>query len=266
MRSGGLRTKGIAKQSSKHMPLITVITVVRNGEKTLEQTILSVIDQTYQNVEYIIIDGVSTDNTLDIVRKYEDRIDYWMSEPDGGIYYAMNKGIDLASGEWINFMNSGDSFYKENTVDSVIPFLMNLKIDLVIGQANICVNKNDSRVMFPKFNKSQMIDRFCHQACFFRNNNLFYDVKFKVCSDRALIQTFTTTKILLINIVICNYDITGISNKRYFLRMKETIKINNESMIFLKSIILYLRYLIVSCIKIFLPYQIVKKLENRNNV
>jgi glycosyltransferase involved in cell wall biosynthesis len=103
MQSGGLRANGITKRSQENMPLIAVITVVRNGEKTLEQTILSAINQTYTNVEYIVVDGASTDGTLDIIRKYDDRIGYWVSEPDEGIYDAMNKGIDLATGEWINF-------------------------------------------------------------------------------------------------------------------------------------------------------------------
>jgi glycosyltransferase involved in cell wall biosynthesis len=119
MESGGLRTKGITKQSQPTMPLITVITVVRNGEKTLEQTILSVVNQTYGNIDYIIVDGASTDGTLDIIRKYEDKIDYWQSEPDEGIYSAMNKGIDLADGEWINFMNSGDCFVDCNVLNNI---------------------------------------------------------------------------------------------------------------------------------------------------
>lgn len=78
------------------MPKVSIITVVYNGEKELENTILSVIRQTYDNLEYIIVDGGSTDNTINIIKKYANKISYWISEPDKGIYDAMNKGIDVA--------------------------------------------------------------------------------------------------------------------------------------------------------------------------
>jgi glycosyltransferase involved in cell wall biosynthesis len=106
---GGLRTQGYFKQSLPDKPLISVITVVFNGEKHLEDTIQSVINQTYDNVEYIIIDGGSTDGTLDIIRKYAGKIDYWVSERDGGIYDAMNKGWELTTYDaFILIINSGD--------------------------------------------------------------------------------------------------------------------------------------------------------------
>ena len=89
-------------------PLVSVITVVYNGEKYLEQTIQSVINQTYNNIEYIIIDGGSTDTTLDIIKKYKDYISYFISEPDNGLYDAMNKGIRRANGELIGMLNSDD--------------------------------------------------------------------------------------------------------------------------------------------------------------
>ena len=93
----------------KNNILISVVTVSYNAVATIEQTLLSVINQTYPNIEYIIIDGGSTDGTVDIIKKYADEIVYWISEPDKGIYDAMNKGIKKANGEWINFINAGDS-------------------------------------------------------------------------------------------------------------------------------------------------------------
>jgi len=113
---GGLRTRGYFKASYPEKPLITIVTVVFNGEQFIENTIQNVLGQAYDNVEYIIIDGGSTDNTLEIIMRYEHAIDYIVSEKDNGIYDAMNKGIKLASGDWINFMNAGDTFFSVTTL------------------------------------------------------------------------------------------------------------------------------------------------------
>lgn len=115
---GGLRTKGCFKKSLPEKPLISVVTVVFNGEKYLEETIQSVLNQTYSNIEYIIIDGGSTDGTIDIIRKFEDTIDYWVSEPDKGIYDAMNKGICCATGVIVGLLNCGD-FYNTFALSKV---------------------------------------------------------------------------------------------------------------------------------------------------
>jgi glycosyltransferase involved in cell wall biosynthesis len=117
--AGGFRSKGRGKKSLPGSPLVTVITVVFNGKKHLEQTILSVLDQSYKNIEYIVVDGGSTDGTLDILIKYDDRIDYWVSEPDNGIYDAMNKGIGLAKGELIGIINS-DDYYLDGAVEKIV--------------------------------------------------------------------------------------------------------------------------------------------------
>jgi glycosyltransferase involved in cell wall biosynthesis len=108
-KRGGLRAAGYFKISTPEKPIVTIITAVFNGAQYIEQTISSVLNQTYYNVEYIIIDGGSADGTLDIIRKYDDKIDYWVSEPDKGIYDAMNKGWAAASeNSYILFLGAGD--------------------------------------------------------------------------------------------------------------------------------------------------------------
>lgn len=102
-----------------NFPLISVITACYNAEETIEKTILSVINQTYPNIEYIIVDGGSKDGTIDIIKKYSKRVSCWISESDNGVYDAMNKGIHLAHGEWLNFMNSGDTFVDNDVLLSV---------------------------------------------------------------------------------------------------------------------------------------------------
>ena len=124
---GGLRTQGLYKQSLKQnnsnsdqLPLVTVVTIVFNGAEHLEETILNVLNQTYNNLEYIIIDGGSTDNSLDIIRQYEQQLDYWVSEPDQGIADGMNKGISLATGDLIHHLHSGDLFDQAETIELVV--------------------------------------------------------------------------------------------------------------------------------------------------
>jgi glycosyltransferase involved in cell wall biosynthesis len=123
----------------KVKPLITVMTVVFNGAKTLEQTILSVINQSYKNVEFIIIDGGSTDGTLDIIQKYEHAIDYWMSEPDKGIYDAFNKAVTCANGDWLCFIGSDDYLWDNSVLARMAPNLLSVlpTIKLVYGQVAI---------------------------------------------------------------------------------------------------------------------------------
>ncbi|RZK61390.1 MAG: glycosyltransferase, partial [Pedobacter sp.] len=101
------------------MPKLTVITIVYNNVRDIERTINSVLNQTYPKIEYIIIDGKSTDGTLDIIEKYRSKISKIVSEPDKGIYDAMNKGLALATGDYVLFMNSGDEIYDETTVEDI---------------------------------------------------------------------------------------------------------------------------------------------------
>ena len=104
-------------------PLISVITVSYNAVLTIEQTILSVINQTYLNIEYIIIDGGSTDGTVNVIKKYADKIAYWVSESDKGIYDAMNKGIAYSHGEYCNFINAGDKFCSSVGIENKLNYI-----------------------------------------------------------------------------------------------------------------------------------------------
>jgi len=144
---GGARARGNLKRSLPSKPLVTVITVVFNGAETLEHTIRSVNEQTYDNVEHIIIDGGSTDATLDILRKYEDSIDYWVSEKDAGIYDAMNKGIALARGDYIGMLNSDDYFAKPSALKIVATNFMASNVDAVFSCLDIVDPTNLNRVL-----------------------------------------------------------------------------------------------------------------------
>ncbi len=117
--------KIINKESNKR-PLITIITVVLNDEANIENTILSILNQKYQNIEYIIIDGYSTDNTKEIIKKYSKKISYWQSEKDQGIYDAFNKGLEKANGDLIGFVNSGD-LLTENSLEYLVDYYNRFK-------------------------------------------------------------------------------------------------------------------------------------------
>lgn len=130
----------------KNKPLVSIITVVYNGEKFLEETIKSVINQTYTNIEYIIIDGESNDGTINIIKKYEDSISHWISEKDDGIYDAMNKGIDACSGDIIGLINA-DDWYQLDTVEKVVKaYLFSDKNTLFYGDLNVHNDKQTSYV------------------------------------------------------------------------------------------------------------------------
>lgn len=117
---GGKRwARGVRRGLKTPLPLVSVVTVVRNGEATIEQTIKSVTGQTYANIEYIIVDGGSCDGTVNIIKRYERYIDYWLSEPDQGISDAFNKGIRLSSGELVGIINA-DDWYELDAVEAVV--------------------------------------------------------------------------------------------------------------------------------------------------
>ena len=148
---GGLRTIGVEKKSEVNFPLVTIITVVLNGEKYLEQTFKSVFNQSYSNIEYIVIDGGSKDNTIDIIEKYTNQIDFWQSEPDKGLYFAMNKGIGLAKGELIGILNA-DDYCTEDAVKLVVEAYLKTNADVFHGDI-LLLTDNESVKMKPDFSK-----------------------------------------------------------------------------------------------------------------
>lgn len=202
---------------NKNKPLISIITVVYNGENFLEETIKSVINQTYSNVEYIIIDGGSSDSTVDIIQKYDNNIDYWKSEKDSGIYEAMNKGIDMATGGWINFMNAGDSFYNENTLEQL--FLDNdyTKYDIVYGNHKV-IYTNKSRIAMAGCIKDIWKgSQFCHQSTFVstkvHKKNKF-NLSNRIGADFEFFYNLYKQNLNFkyIDIVIANYSAGGLSD------------------------------------------------------
>ncbi len=132
--SGGLRKKNFFKTNTPSEPLISIITVVLDNEKYLQECLDSLHIQKYKNYEHIIIDGGSLDKTIDIIKKNENKIDYWISEKDKGIYDAFNKGMAEAKGEYIGFLNSDDVFYNKDTLNHVIDsFKSNKNLDFIYG-------------------------------------------------------------------------------------------------------------------------------------
>lgn len=119
VRKGGRRTRNELREGGRDAPLVSVIIPTRNSETSLPRCLDSVLAQTYPHVEIIVVDGASTDGTLDVLRAYDDRVDYWISEPDEGIYPAMNKGLDLARGELVGILGSDDR-YRPDAIQHVV--------------------------------------------------------------------------------------------------------------------------------------------------
>lgn len=185
MVKGGLRTKQITKISKENEPLISVISVVYNGEKNIEATIQSVLSQNYNNIEYIIIDGNSNDNTLEIIKKYSDKIDYWQSEPDKGIYDAMNKGVSFAFGDYCIFLNCGDYFLNKNVLEKCAVNL-NEK-DIISGKEVLENHSVISGIPERKLNLFTYMNSYIpHESTFIKTELLKkhpYKVEYRIISD-----------------------------------------------------------------------------------
>jgi len=231
MQLGGLRTTGTVKETSLNTPLVSIITVVFNGGKHIEKTILNVLDQTYSNIEYILIDGGSKDNTISIIKKYENKIDYWISEPDKGIADAFNKGISLATGEIIGIINA-DDWYEINTVTLAVEALKNG--DVAYGNMQ-CWKGNEKDYVFMadhNFLKNEMCIN--HPTVFVKKYIYekygVYSLEYKIAMDYDFFLRLDKNgvKFIYINRVLSNMGLEGVSNRNFIEGFNEVRLAKNK--------------------------------------
>lgn len=221
----------------QQQPLISLVTVVYNGEALIADTLRSAISQSYSNIELIIVDGGSTDQTVKVAKQFSEHIGTLISEKDKGIYDAMNKGIMAAKGEWIYFLNAGDSFY-DNGVLAEILSNVPPDIDLIYGKVQT-VNEptginyiNGRPVTLRDFYREYPI---CHQAAFFRkkafDNIGLYNDTYKLVADSEWFVRFFQSgkyKALFIDRIVAYYDIQGASYHKRMLSQRELLRYSNQ--------------------------------------
>lgn len=203
---------------------VSVVTVCLNSENHLETAIRSVLSQTYKDIEYIIIDGGSTDNTLNIIRKYEGCISRWFSERDKGVFDAMNKGINAATGDILYFLNSDDYLKNESVIEKVVDFLKQEKgADFIYGDLEYYDSLTNRiwRKRYPDFIRKHyfLMNSIGHPATFFRSSCFkkagFYDTDLKIAGDfewflKALYKT--GLKAAHVKLTICVFRLGGFSS------------------------------------------------------
>lgn len=174
------------------IPIFSIITVTYNAEKVLEKTVQSVMEQTYRPVEYIVVDGASKDNTLAIIEKYRNHIQTVVSEPDRGLYDAMNKGIALATGDYICFLNAGDAFHEATTLQQMVHSIQSSELpDVLYGETALVDAKGHflrmRRLAAPEvltwksFKQGMLV---CHQAFFAKRTlALPYNLRYRFSAD-----------------------------------------------------------------------------------
>lgn len=213
-------------------PKLSVITVVYNDVKGIERTMLSVLNQTYPNIEYILIDGLSTDGTLDVIKKYKDRIKL-ISEKDSGIYDAMNKGLILATGDYVLFMNSGDEIHAPDTVTKV--FTTANDADIYYGETEMINDKGESlgrrrhktpgNFTLKSFKYGMSIS---HQAIYIRRSLTEpFDRKYALSADIDWILNAVKKANVIVNThqYVAKYLVGGMSKKRHRQSLMERFDI-----------------------------------------
>ena len=217
------------------MMKISVITVCYNAVETIEKTMLSVLNQTYPSIEYIIIDGGSTDGTVDIIKKYADKLAYWISEPDKGIYDAMNKGIEKCTGEWVNFMNAGDKFVDNDIINKIGFEILPNHILYVYGD-NLNLQENGCQTYKKSYPLSKISRGIicCHQSTFISTkfkDFIYFNTNYKISADYYqqlfIYKRFTGKSFYHLPFPISIYENEkGISSRAKLLLREEYMKIH----------------------------------------
>lgn len=260
-------------------PLITVVTVCYNAVNELEKTMLSVLNQTYDNIEYIVIDGGSKDGTVDIIKKYADRLTYWVSEPDKGIYDAMNKGIQVAKGEWVNFMNAGDWFVNGHVVDQVFAKMIEPTVGVVFGNSQEYRNHVLYSVKPTPFyvsKKKHYSKGICHQCIFTRTDLALkypFKLQYRISADFAMFFDIYHKEhacFQYVNMDIAYYDVTGQSNNCGNQSYYEEVCIINplnanhkKKILFEASVHSWVKKVATTVLKYLLP-SLLRKIRLRN--
>ncbi len=236
-------------------PLISIITVCFNSAKTIRQTIESVLNQTYTNIEYILIDGKSTDNTVTIIEEYATQfatkgiVYRWISEPDSGIYDAMNKGIKMASGEWIGIINS-DDWYELDACENIIKVVITESdAEIICGGVALIIEHKKKlyyKEIFSSTHKIKYEMTIRHPATFIRSSlyqQKLYNTSFKIAADWELLKHFfiTKKKFYFINTILAKFRSGGVSSRLNFLIINEKYKIRAQSLSYYITLILYLK-------------------------
>lgn len=243
-------------------PMISVITVCYNAEKYIEKTIKSVLNQTYPFIEYIIIDGRSTDSTLKIISKYSSNIDKIISEPDDGIFDAMNKGIKYATGKWINFMNAGDTFYENNVLLTYIK-LIDKKTTIAYGNMIMECNNYKYKLLSRPLNLNDLayLSIVPHQAVLIRTDyqkKHLFNSNYKAAGDYELFYNAhfkDNCKFQFIPIIAVDFDASEGMSKNQLKAWPEYEKVRGNN--FSKTDIFILK--IKECIKLFIPNVILER-------
>ncbi|RZJ63809.1 MAG: glycosyltransferase [Flavobacterium sp.] len=215
------------------MPKLTVITIVYNNVRDIERTINSVLNQTYPKIEYIIIDGKSTDGTLDIIEKYRSKVSKIVSEPDKGIYDAMNKGLALATGDYVLFMNSGDEIFDEHTVQDIFDSAPGA--DIYYGETEM-YNDNWQSLGRRRHEAPEQFDwksfkygmSISHQAIYIKRSIVApYDLSYKYSSDIDWIIKAAKKASSIVNVhrYVAKYLVGGMSKKKHRESLKERFNI-----------------------------------------